>query len=259
MNSREHWPWLLAAVLLMLAGCATNGVYHVVEPGQTLFRIARTYGVAESELIRVNGVKDPTRIDAGRRLYIPGATRTRTVAAVDPPKAPPAPVVPPPPSKSTKTKPSSKPAPKKPAPDASAAKTAPSAEVVPGPPPAPGTFLWPLRGQIVAEFGAAAGKSSKGIEIAVPNGTPVNAAAAGKVIYSGNGIRGYGNLVILEHADNYFTVYGFNTKNLVTVNSFVGQGDKIALSGAPSGGKSPRLHFEIRKGKSAVNPIFFLP
>ena len=259
MSFRVRWPWLLAAGLLGLAGCASNGVYHVVEPGQTLFRIAKTYGVAESELIRVNGVKDPTRIDAGRRLYIPGATHTRTVTAVDPPKAPPAPVVPPPPSKSAKTRSTSKPVKKKAEAEVSATKPVSPAEAVPGPAPAPGTFLWPLRGQIVVEFGTAEGKSSKGIEISVPNGTPVNAAAAGKVIYSGNGIRGYGNLVILEHADNYFTVYGFNTKNLVTVNSFVGQGDKIALSGTPSGSKSPRLHFEIRKGKSAVNPIFFLP
>ncbi|TLM60958.1 MAG: hypothetical protein FDZ69_13695 [Deltaproteobacteria bacterium] len=133
------------------------------------------------------------------------------------------------------------------------------AEEIPGPRPSPGTFVWPVRGQVVTEFGTAEGASSKGIEIAVPHGTPVTAAAAGKVIYSGNGIRGYGNLIILEHADNYFTVYGFNARNLVAVDSFVGQGDKIALSGAPSGGRSPRLHFEIRKGKTAANPIFYLP
>ncbi|NJC88345.1 MAG: hypothetical protein FIB02_07405, partial [Desulfuromonas sp.] len=121
------------------------------------------------------------------------------------------------------------------------------------------TFVWPVRGQVVTEFGTIEGKSSKGVEIAVPHGTPVTAAAAGKVIYCGNGIRGYGNLIILEHADNYFTVYGFNAKNLVAIDSFVGQGDRIALSGAPAGGKSPRLHFEIRKGKTAANPIFYLP
>lgn len=246
---------LLAALLSMLAGCAATGVYHVVKPGQTLFRIAKTYGIDETELARVNGVTDPTQLEAGRRLFIPGVTRPRTVATVDPPKAPPAPVVPKPPPKSVKAKPAVKAAKPKPAP----AKPVAPAEEITGPPSVPGTFTWPVQGQIVTEFGTAGGKSSKGIEIAVAGGTPVAAAAAGKVIYSGDGIRGYGNLVILEHADNYFTVYGFNAQNLVEVNSFVGQGDRIALSGTPSGGKSPRLHFEIRKGRTAVNPIFFLP
>ena len=85
------------------------------------------------------------------------------------------------------------------------------------------------------------------------------AAASGKVIYSGNAIPGYGNLVILEHSDSYFSVYGYNQKNLVKMDDFVGQGDEIALSGVPPSGQSARLHFEIRKGKAAVNPILYLP
>lgn len=241
---------------LLLVACASNGIYHVTEPGQTLYRIAKTYEVDEAYLAKVNRISNPSRLEAGQRLYIPGATRTRQVS-VDPPKAPPAPVVPPPSVRATKNKPAqsaskSKPVAKKPVPVG-------KSEEIPGSRPALGTFLWPVRGQLVTEFGTTEGKSSKGIEIAVPHGTPVTAAAAGKVIYSGSGIRGYGNLIILEHADNYFTVYGFNAKNLVAVNNFVGQGDRIALSGAPSGSKSPRLHFEIRKGKTATNPIFYLP
>lgn len=247
---------LIVSIGLMLVACASNGVYHVIEPGQTLYRIAKTYEIDEAYLAKINKISNPTRLESGQRLYIPGATRTRKVI-VDPPKAPPVPVVPPPSVKVTKNKPApvvnkSKPVSKKAVPVG-------KAEEIPGPRPAPGTFVWPVRGQLMTEFGAAEGKSSKGIEIAVPHGTPVTAAAAGKVIYSGSGIRGYGNLIILEHADNYFTVYGFNAKNLVAVNNFVGQGDRIALSGSPSGSKSPRLHFEIRKGKTAANPIFFLP
>jgi lipoprotein NlpD len=246
---------LTVLVVLLLAACAPTGVYHVVEPGQTLYRIAKTYGVDEAELAKVNRIRDPKQLETGQHLFIPGATLTRDVPPTDPPKAPPPPKVPSPPAKSAKTKAPPKAAKTKPAPS----KPVSEPEIIPGPKPAPGTFLWPVRGQVVSEFGQADGKSNKGIEIAIPQGTPVTAAAAGKVIYSGNGIRGYGNLIILEHADNYFTVYGFNAKNLVTVDSFVGQGDRIALSGAPSGGKNPRLHFEIRKGKTAVNPIFFLP
>lgn len=254
MLSRIALPGALLAVLLV--SCAPVGIYHVVEPGQTLYRIAKVYSVDEARLAKVNGITDPKQLTAGQRLYIPGAVLARDVP-VERPKAPPPPVVPPPPVKPVKPKPAqtvakTKSATQKPVPVG-------TAEAIPGPRPAPGTFVWPVRGQVVAEFGTAAGKSSKGIEIAVPHGTPVIASAAGKVIYSGNGIRGYGNLIILEHAENFFTVYGYNTKNLVAVDSFVGQGDRIALSGAPSDSKSPRLHFEIRKGKTAANPIFYLP
>jgi lipoprotein NlpD len=231
-----------------------TGVYHVVEPGQTLYRIARTYGFDEARLAKANGISDPTRLEVGQRLYIPGATRPLPVPAAH-----------------SKTTPPSKPAPVTPAKQGNPAPAPPKArptaekspqlgkpESLPGPPPAPGTFAWPVRGDVIMEFGTGEGASQKGIQIAVPSGTPVSAAAAGKVIYSGE-IRGYGNLVILEHADNFFTVYGFNAKNLVAVDSYVGQGDRIALSGTPPGGESPRLHFEIRKGKTAANPIFFLP
>lgn len=254
MLSRAVFLGLCLALLLI--ACAPAGIYHVVEPGQTLYRIAKAYSVDETSLAKVNGISDPKQLTAGQRLYIPGAMLTRDVP-VERPKAPPPPVVPSPPKKPVKPKSAPTVGKAKPAPH----KSVPvgRAETIPGPRPAPGTFVWPVRGQLVTEFGTTAGKSSKGIEIAVPHGTPVIASAAGKVIYSGNGIRGYGNLIILEHAENFFTVYGYNAKNLVAVDNFVGQGDRIALSGAPSGGKSPRLHFEIRKGKTAANPIFYLP
>lgn len=242
----------LAMVLALVgSGCApATGVYHVVEPGQTLYRIAKTYDVDASSLAKANNLADPDRLAAGQRLYIPGASLPRNVLAEDSRKASP------PPPRARQDKPA---AAKRQPPAPSPAKPGVSAEEIPGPRPAPGTFIWPVRGKMVSEFGTQAGKSTKGVEIAVPQGTPVVAAAAGKVIYSGSGIRGYGNLIILEHADNYFTVYGFNAKNLVAVDGFVGQGQEIALSGVPSGSKSPRLHFEIRKGKTAVNPIFYLP
>ncbi len=115
-----------------------------------------------------------------------------------------------------------------------------------------------MRGQVVSEFGTLAGKSSKGIEIAVPQGTPVLAAAAGKVIYSGNGIRGYGNLVILEHGDSYFTVYGFNHRNLVAVNSFVGQGQQIASERHPVRRQKSSTSLRNTTGEDGRQPDFFL-
>jgi len=101
--------------------------------------------------------------------------------------------------------------------------------------------------------------SGKGIEIAVRSGSSVKAAEAGKVIYSGDGVNGYGHLIILQHENDLFTVYGFNQRNFVRQGDFVSQGEKIALSGTPPAGGTPRLHFEVRKGKQAVNPILYLP
>ncbi|WP_225911698.1 murein hydrolase activator EnvC family protein [Desulfuromonas versatilis] len=100
---------------------------------------------------------------------------------------------------------------------------------------------------------------SKGIEIAAAPGSAVQSSAAGQVIYSGNGVKGFGNLIILKHDDSFYTVYGYNQSNLVKAGTFVGQGQKIALSGRPPSGGNPRLHFEIRHGKQAVDPIFYLP
>ena len=246
----------LLILALLTAGCAPTGVYHVVEPGQTFYRIAKTYGVDETRLARVNDISNPSRIEVGQRLYIPGAKVPLNVPTAGAGKTPALSAAAAPPVQVRKQEAAS-PGTTKPAPPATA-RPSRDAGGVPALPPAPGTFIWPVRGKVITEFGSHAGKSSKGVEIAVPHGTPVVAAAAGKVIYSSD-MRGYGNLIILEHADNYFTVYGHNAKNLAKVNSFVGQGERIALSGTPDGNKSPRLHFEIRKGRAAVNPIFYLP
>jgi lipoprotein NlpD len=120
-------------------------------------------------------------------------------------------------------------------------------------------FSWPVKGKILRPFNPKGKYPCRGVEISASYGTPVKSAGAGRVIYSGNGIRGYGNLLILEHEDSFFTVYGFNQKNLVRTGTFVGDGEKIALTGSPPDGRSPRLHFEVRQGNEALNPRLFLP
>ncbi len=117
-----------------------------------------------------------------------------------------------------------------------------------------------MRGKIVRSFSrqAKAG-GGKGIEIAVRSGSSVVAAEAGKVIYGGDGVSGYGFLIILQHENDLFTVYGFNKRNTVRQGDFVSKGEQIALSGIPPSGGQARLHFEVRKGKQAVNPILYLP
>lgn len=241
---------ILIVLACLTASCAPTGIYHTVQPGQTLYRIALTYDIDEARLARINNIKDPKQLKANQKVYIPGVTQLRkvpvTAAASKPTVSASRKTVTSPKKKSYTAKKkttSSKPAATKPATTK----------------PRKGLFIWPVQGKILNKFGKQGQKVYKGLEIAVPQGTAVKASAPGKVIYSGDGIPGYGNLVILEHSDNFFSVYGYNRKTLVKKDAFVGQGDKIAMSGTPPSGQSPRLHFEIRKGKSAVNPILYLP
>ena len=239
---------------VLLAACAPSGIYHTVKPGQTLYRIARTYKVEEGRLARINRIKDPTQLKADQKLFIPGATHLRTVPSTS--------------VSNLKSTPSAKPK----SPVRKTAKkttknsvntsnkaTVAKKTIKNSAKPAKGIFDWPAKGRILNNFGKQSQKVYKGIEIDLAKGSAVKAAASGKVIYSGNAISGYGNLVILEHSNEYFSIYGYNQKNLVKLDDHVGQGEKIALSGLPPNGQSARLHFEIRKGKSAVNPILYLP
>ena len=253
---------LAALLVLALVACATTprkGLYHTVKKGQTLYTISRVYEIDETYLARINGISDPTQLRTGERIYIPGVTQARHVPITvkeAPPKPKPRPKVvvakkTPVPAKKTPV-PAKKTVAAKPRP-----KTPPKKTTVSGPPPqSQGRFIWPVKGRIVRKFGSG---SSKGLEIAVNSGTSVASAAAGKVIYSGSGITGYGNLVIVRHDDSFFTVYGYNKKNLVDAGAFVSKGEKIALSGKPPSGGKNRIYFEIRYGKKPVNPLTYLP
>ncbi|GAB4174438.1 MAG: amidase activator ActS [Geothermobacteraceae bacterium] len=250
---------LVLALLLTVACSPPRGVYHTVGKGQTLYQISKTYRVSEAYLARINGISDPTRLAVGQKIFIPGATGTRYVPAT---VSTPTPVVKKPvtPSKPKQTV-------KNPGGKASSGskkttsvqKPAPSTRTHIGAGVGRGFFIWPQRGRIVRSFGSRNGKVCNGIEIAMPAGSAVASAAAGRVIYSGNGISGYGNLIVVQHEKDYYSVYGYNSKNLVKTGSFVSKGQKLALSGvAPSGG-TPRLYFEIRHGKKPVNPLTLLP
>ncbi len=256
---------VLLILITVLGGCvSTEGMYHPVRQGETLYRISRTYNVGEVYLARINGIDDPTELRVGTKLFIPGAKKLKTVPQLAKRSAAPA-------RKSTReNKPSKVRAPEKSSSKklSHAPASKPKARVAAKPAPAPelkkpptkkGQFQLPVAGKIVRKFGESSGKVNKGIEISAPRGTPVVSSAAGQVIYSGNGIAAYGNLIILKHDNSFYTVYGFNQKNLVEAGSFVGKGQRIALLGTPPRGGSPRLHFEIRYGKKAVNPIFYLP
>lgn len=117
-------------------------------------------------------------------------------------------------------------------------------------------FDWPLRGQIVAGFGPqAGGVQNDGVNIAVPRGTPVKAAAAGNVLYAGEEVRGFGKLVLIGHADGYVTAYAHNDELNVTRGASVAKGQVISKVGQTGNVTSPQLHFEIRQRNKAIDPL----
>ncbi len=257
-------PFIIILLLVapLLCSCET-GVYHTVTKGQTLYRISRTYQVNERYLARVNGISDPSQIRIGTRLFIPGANQVKSVSVVRPPAPASVPAgnkastsVKKPVSVSVPPTVVAKPKTTSPAPAKPRAKT----KAKPVNVAADHKLNWPLRGKITRTFSQKSRTGGgKGVEIAVRAGSTVSAADAGKVIYSGDGVRGYGYLIILQHENDLFTVYGFNNKNFVKQGDFVSKGERIALSGTPPGGGAARLHFEVRKGKVAVDPLLFLP
>jgi murein DD-endopeptidase MepM/ murein hydrolase activator NlpD len=122
-----------------------------------------------------------------------------------------------------------------------------------------GQFIWPLNGVITSKFGIRNGRRHDGIDIGAPAGTEIRAAADGKVLYSGDQQTGYGNLIIVRHANDMITVYAHNRKNLVQEGDQVKRGQVIGEVGQTGRATGPHLHFEIRKRTRPRNPLFFLP
>ncbi|MCC8943486.1 M23 family metallopeptidase, partial [Bradyrhizobium sp. Arg68] len=121
------------------------------------------------------------------------------------------------------------------------------------------TFRWPVRGKVITAYGSKTnGKVNDGINVAVPEGTPVKAAEDGVVAYSGNELKGYGNLVLVRHSNGYVTAYAHASEIMVKRGDTIKRGQVIAKSGQSGEVGSPQLHFEIRKGSSPVDPLQFL-
>lgn len=221
---------------------ARKGVYHQVGKGETLWRIAKTYKISLKELQRVNRIKDPTKIKARDMIFIPRAKRIRKIRVVSPPVK-------------TAKKPRKKPTKKKRAPPRFRKK-----KRAKKPSKSKTSFRWPVKGKISSRFGSRRkGQRHDGIDISASKGTPIYAAKSGKVIYSDNRLRHYGNTIILKHDGGWFTVYAHNKKNLVSVGKWVKQGVKIAEVGNSGQSSKPRLHFEIRGKEKPVDPLVYLP
>jgi murein DD-endopeptidase MepM/ murein hydrolase activator NlpD len=232
---------------------------HVVASGETLSSIARKQRITIRELATANSMTPETPLKVGMRLNVPARTGapTRTASL-----APTAPAAPTPVSAKPPTLQSVKPAEQ---PAASARIATPAAEATadePGPAAAAGmpSFRWPLRGRVTTNFGAkTAGGASDGIDLAVPEGTAVRAADDGVVAYAGNELKGYGNLVLIRHANGFVTAYANASEISVKRNDQVHRGQVIAKSGQTGTAATPQLHFEIRKNSAPVDPMQYLP
>ncbi len=216
------------AVLALLVSCGpktrwdhTPRQQHIVRTGETLFTIGWRYGEDARDLARWNKLGDGSLIYPGQviRLTPPAGERRASSKA--------------------------------------ASKTTASRPLPPIPTQAAPPWSWPAAGRVSVEFGDRPGTGT-GILIDGSTGQPVTAAATGTVVYSGSGLIGYGELIIVKHNDTYLSAYGHNASLLVREGQAIRKGQKIATMGEGPGGK-PRLHFEIRRNGKPVNPRQYLP
>jgi lipoprotein NlpD len=220
--------------------------FYTVKPGDTLIRIGMDHGQTWRDLVRWNGLENPNLIETGQVLRV--APPNNDVGVVVRPVLPSAPATPAAtaPLIANAAKPAaSAPVTSVPAPVAAATETTEDALV----------FKWPTRGNLIAGFDEV---KNKGLDIAGKVGDPVLAAADGRVVYAGSGLRGYGNLIILKHNNTYLTAYAHNQTLLVKEDQTIKQGQKIAEMGN-SDADQVKLHFEIRRQGKPVDPAKYLP
>ena len=246
-----------------------RGSQHKVIKGDTLYSVAQKFDVSVYELARLNDIGAPYTIKLGEILVIPApeviakpapakaarpakpAPRLAAKAKTLPPVVLPA--TPPRTTKRVAVSPSS------------AGKIAvipPRKPFAPVPPPAARTgkgFVWPVKGPLISSFGVKdGGLRNDGINIKANRGTPVRAAENGVVAYAGNEIRGFGNLLLIKHADGYVTAYAHNEDLIVQRGQKVKRGQKIATVGSSGSVSRPQLHFEVRKGRRPQDPKKYL-
>jgi lipoprotein NlpD len=257
--SAFHKALLAAAALAVVGGCSGalnlpashRPSSYLVHRGDTLYSIAWHYGLDYHTVAHWNHIPPPYTIYPGQRVYLyPGRT---AAAAQTPAHAPARSVAAKQPAPSPKPQPVSA---GRPAPTAGQVTAAGGASAAPAS-NAPIAWQWPATGNVHATFGQQ-DLPGKGVVIEGHLGEPVVAAASGTVVYSGNALVGYGNLVIVKHNDEWLSAYGQNQRLLVHEGDQVHGGEKIATMGLAPDGK-PELYFEIRNNGDPVDPLRFLP
>lgn len=239
---------------------ATSPGTYTVQPGDTLSGISRKTGASVTGLKEANGMKDGL-IRIGQTLKVPGGRQATVASAAPAGKAKPANLDPvktastPPPAKTTPTETVTAYTPPKKA--EKLIKQAAEDDVEAPDSTGIGKMRWPVRGRVISAFGSG-GQEGDGIDIAVPEGTPIKAAENGVVIYAGNGLKEFGNTVLVRHEDGLVTVYGHASSLEVQRGQKVKRGQEIAQSGMSGSADSPKLHFEVRKNSAPVDPRTFL-
>ena len=235
-----------------------GGRYHLVQPGQSGIAIARAYGVPWARVVEANALAEPFILRAGRRVLIPDLTPAAPGLSTAAQRAAafkldiddiltggePALAVNKAPAKPVDTP----------------RRVLPSTAAVAAPARLTGGFVWPVAGSIVSRFGpGASGERQNGVNIAAPLGTPVRATADGVVAYAGSGIQSLGGLIIVRHGGSWTSVYGYAAKLLVQRGQAVKKGQALAVSGQTGNADRPAVHFELRRGRTPVDPEAQLP
>ena len=232
-----------------------SGTEHEVKPGETIHTVAQRYGADAYDLARVNGIRPPYTLKAGEKLMIPGGPTVAARAPAESPALSARPLaesvavqaIPPPPPPQVPQQPAEK----TPAPELSVDTGAGIGGA--------GRLAWPVRGRVISNYGIKEkGLRNDGINIAAPKGAPVRAAESGTVAYAGNELRGFGNLLLIRHANGFVTAYAHADQILVKRGDAVARGQVVARVGNTGGVPSPQLHFEVRQGRRAVDPERYL-
>jgi murein DD-endopeptidase MepM/ murein hydrolase activator NlpD len=243
---------------------------HIVARGETVYQIAQRYGAEPGTLVRLNRISPPYRLSTGQRLVLPaGASRVTQSASARPSTSG---------TSSRAARPSSSSNARNPAPQTTrgSAATRPPRKVLPAerivvkrapstsasvkpPPPSRGGFVWPVNGRLLSKFGTLGkGLQNDGINILARRGTPVRAIQNGVVAYSGNELRGFGNLLLIKHAGGWISAYAHNDKLLVKTGQRVRRGQVVSHVGSTGSVDKPQLHFELRRQNRAVDPERYL-
>jgi len=234
----------ISTLLLLLSFLTCGrfvGIYHTVEPGQTLYRIALTYKVDLEELKRINRIEDPRTIQPGDKIFIPGARHALKV----------------PPTVGGYTQEEEKTVSS--LPQERKVKEKGRERKPPGNLPPPPSLILPTSGTLTQTFSSKEESLHEGIDISAPEGRDVLASASGRVLYADNRLRGYGNMVIIRHEGKWATIYAHLKRITTKEGEFVSQGEKIGEVGSTGRSTAPHLHFELRYGKTPVDPLLYLP
>ena len=246
---------------------SVSGATHQVATGETLYSLGRKYGVSPFAIADLNGLPHDKGLTLGQSLKIPGEGASTVAAAKKPAKAEtPADDAQTAQADTPDETPQAAPAPKA---EPQVAQNVPPPQSSTAAPAAPqpqvsadagvAGMRWPVRGKIISEFGNKPnGLKNEGINIAVPEGTSIRASDDGVVAYSGNELKGYGNLVLIRHAGGWVTAYAHAKELFVKRGDTVKRGDVIAKAGQTGSVDSPQVHFEVRKGAVAMDPLKYL-